>query len=64
MESNIDPDVKANRILQNLNGKDRDPEVNQAFQAIEPQTARFLADLLGDVMNQSQKKKMMRDFTK
>ena len=64
MDSNVDPDIKAKRILQNLEGKDRDPEVNQAFQDIDKETARFLADLIGDVMNQTEKKKMLKNLSK
>lgn len=64
MDNNLDPDVKASRILQNLNGKDRDPEVNKAFEDIDPQTARFLADLIGDVMTRTEKNKMFSNLSK
>lgn len=32
IEMKIEPDVKASKILSNLNGKDRDPEINEAYE--------------------------------
>lgn len=36
IENNVDPDVKAAKVLQNLNGKETDPEFNEAFMEIKP----------------------------
>lgn len=51
IESNVDPDQKALRILSKLNCKASDSDPNLTLSDIEPHTARFLADLIGDVMN-------------
>jgi hypothetical protein len=32
IELKVAPDIKAQRILSHLNGKDRDPEVNKAYE--------------------------------
>ena len=64
MDQNLDPDIKAEKILQGLKGKDRDPDINQAFEDIEPLTSRFVADLIGDVMSQSEKNKMLQNLSR
>lgn len=61
---NLDPKVRVTKIFQSLNGNNRDPEVNKALQEIEPETARFLADLIGDVMTETEKTKNLQNLSR
>lgn len=70
VEQNKDPDAKATKILQNLknSGKDKqgagcDQDVLNQLEDVEPETARFLANLIDDVMSQTQKNKLLRDLS-
>lgn len=64
IDMKIDPDEKARKIMDNLKGKDRDPDVNQAFEELEPDTKRFLADIIHDVMSDTEKNKMLLKLSK
>lgn len=60
---NIDPKLRVSKIFQSLNGNNRDPEVNKALEDIEPNTARFLADVVGDVMTETEKSKNLQNLS-
>jgi len=60
VDQNKDPDTKASNILQNLKnsslgkeGAGCDPDVLNALDSIEPDTARFLAGLIDDVTSKT-----------
>ena len=58
-EENIDPEIKALKILSCLAGNDIDPNVNQAIDKIEPETALFLSLIIDDVMSKTERNKLI-----
>ena len=59
----MDPDEKAQRVLSKLKYMSTDSDPDLKAGDIAPDTARFLADLISDVMDNTEKHKMLQKLS-